>query len=104
MANQAKNAENNNKRQNKNNNNNPNNRQNNNMPPNPHMNNGGRKPQPPPAVVPKEEPKKLGILDRIVKPGDKAIVISKAPENTIVLHSTKQEKIIKKVKPNFETK
>lgn len=102
MANQAKNAEN-NKRQNKNNNNNPNNRQNNNMPPNPHMNNGGRKPQPPPAV-PKEEPKKLGILDRIVKPGDKAKVISKTPDNAIVLNSTKQEKIIKKVKPNPETK
>lgn len=97
----AKNAETQKKRQNNNPQNN--NRQNNNMPPNPHMN-GGRKPLPPPAVptsVPKEEPKK-SILDRIVKPGDKGKVITKTPDNAIVLNSTKQEKIIKKVKPNPE--
>ena len=78
-----------------------NNRQNNNIPPNPHMN-GGRKPLPP--AAPKEEPKKLSILDRIVKPGDKGKVITKPSENAIFLKNTKQEKIIKKVKLNPETK
>jgi len=61
----------------------------------------GRKPLPP---APKEEAKK-SILDRIVKPGEKAkkaIATGKIPDNHIVLNPTKQEKIIKKVKPNPE--
>jgi len=71
------------------------------------FNSNGKRPLPP--AAPKEEAKP-SILDRIVKAGDKNKKVLESKNKTssnkpnIILHFSKHEEIVKKVKPNPETK
>ena len=67
-------------------------------------NSNGKRPLPP--AAPKEE-SKPSILDRIVKAGDKNKKVLDSKNNStnkpnIVIHTSKHEEIVKKVKPNPE--
>jgi len=75
------------------------------QPPNPY-NKNGKRPLPP---APAKEEAKPSILDRIIKPGDKAKAASAPTQHTsskphIVLHTSKHEEVTKKFKPNPEAR
>ena len=72
-------------------------------PPNPY-NKNGKRPLPP---APAKEEAKPSILDRIIKPGDKAKATAASSQNAskpnLVLHTSKHEELTKKFKPNPES-
>lgn len=73
-----------------------------NAPSNPY-NKNGKRPLPP---APAKEEAKPSILDRIIKPGDKAKAQAAPAQQTkpkVVLHTSKHEELTKKFKPNPES-
>jgi len=73
-------------------------------PPNNPYNKNGKRPLPP---APAKEEAKPSILDRIIKPGDKAKALAPPSQSNskpkVVLHTSKHEELTKKFKPNPES-